>query len=101
MVGSPHVGTTEPQRSALVPFGIGLQGRFGGDVAFRIGGLATFAVNQVESLGPPFTAGATAVIGGAFRLGETPLELRPELEVGFLGPFFHFTGGVAVAARIP
>ena len=99
-VGTPHVGTAEAQRSALVPFGVGLQARIGDTTAFRVGGLATFLVNELEDVGPVFSAGATFLIGGAFQLGESPLELRPELEVGFLGPFLHFTGGIAIAVRI-
>lgn len=99
-VGAEEQGPDGPQRSALVPFGVGAQARLGDEVAFRIGGLATFLVNQVEDHEFAFTAGATALIGGAFKLGPAPLELRPELELGFLGPLFHASAGVSLAVRL-
>ncbi len=99
-VGPPHGGVDAPERSGLVPWGVGLAARIGDDAALRVGGVATFALDGDEVGGYGLLAGASALFGGAFQLGPIPLELQPEVRAGFLGARFHLTGGVSVAVRI-
>ncbi len=99
-VGPSHEGVASPERSALVPWGVGLVARVGDDVALRVGGVATFSINVADDGGFWLLPGASAVIGGAFKLGPAPLELQPELQIGFLESYFHFRAGVSIAVRI-
>ena len=89
-----------PERSALVPFGAGLGIRLGDAVAFRAQVLLNVAPNDFAEHGGPALLGVSAALGGAFQLGASPLELRPELTVGVLGASLHLSAGASVGLRI-
>jgi len=98
-VGTPH-DTPEPQRSGLIPFGAGLAARLGDPIAFRAAVRFEATPNTLTEHGGPLLPGVTGVFGGAFQLGEAPLELRPEVGVGVLGTYAHLMAGVSVGVRL-
>ena len=98
-VGPPHVGAPEPERAALVPWGLGAELRVGDEVGFRAGGLFSLVVDGDDQSGFALLPGFSGLVGGAFKLGPAPLELRPELEVGVL-LYFHLRVGVSLALRL-
>ena len=98
-VGPPHLGAPAPERAALLPWGVGAEARFGDASAFRIGGLASFVPLGDDVGGYTVRPGVSALVGGSFQLGQAPLELRPELEIGYLLGF-HLRVGIAIALRV-
>ncbi len=86
--------------SLLIPVGAGVGVRLGDALGFRAQVRLDVAPNQVPELGGEALVGISGVVGGAFQLGEIPLEIRPEATVGVLGSFFHFSAGLGVGGRL-
>ncbi len=83
----------------MLPFGGGIALRLGDAAAFRGGVLLELAPNEFPEHGAPLLVGVAGLIGGAFRLGDSALELRPDVTVGVLGARLHLGAGVALAVR--
>ena len=74
----------------LVPIQVGAQLRFTVPFVQLLGLHLQLGPNPGGSLGPPVLPGFAAQVGAELPLGQSPLLVRPTIEIGMLGPFFSF-----------
>lgn len=110
IMGHLRLGLSQPARyvgsGEEVPGRLSVQTLFGVGPALRIGdgplrghvaALFQIAPNVgSDSFAHPVAAGAAVSGGVTIPLGDSPLELRPLVEVGFLNDFFSLRGGAQV-----
>ena len=84
----------------LVPVLIGPQLRFTTPFVQLLGVHFQVGPNPGGSGGPPVLPGFAAQVGAELPLGQSPLLVRPSIEVGMLGPFFSFRALIALSVAI-
>ena len=102
-------GEGEGARSVLALFGAGVEVRIPGPVSPRFGALFQLAPNPEseefggaeDEYGGGVLVGAAGLVGVDIPMGTSPVSLRPQAEIGFLGTAFLLRISLGAAFGFP